>query len=104
MKDCHQATHTHTHTHTHIYIYIYIHVFFHLVIFIREHILCKVLWMGCSMRLELTRVWSLNGFHLVMGSYAYLKELHTTLHQRGDPTILWISDSKLAEKISQKES
>ena len=50
-------------------IFSYICVFFQFVAFVREHIWHKVLLMGCSMRLELTRVCILNGFQLVMGLY-----------------------------------
>ena len=75
---------THTHTHTYIYIYFrmsssiqtdlfffleficlfdsYIGVCFQLVAFVLEHILHKALLMGYSMRLELTRVCSLNDY------------------------------------------
>ena len=47
----------------------YIRVFFQLDAFVRERILHKALFMGNSMRLELTRVCSLNDFQLVMGLY-----------------------------------
>ena len=49
--------------------YSYIRVCFQLVAFIRVHIWHKALLMGYSMKLELTRVCSLNGFQLVMGLY-----------------------------------
>ena len=47
----------------------YICVCFHLVAFIREHVLLKVLLMGYPMRLELTIVCSLNDFQLIMSFY-----------------------------------
>ena len=86
----HTHMHTHTHVHTYIYIYIYIkmgrstkrfeffsiylfisflHICFQLDAFVTEHIWHKTLLMGYSMRFELTRVCSLNGFHFVKGFY-----------------------------------
>ena len=44
----------------------YIHVCFQLVAFMREYIWHKALLMEHSMRLELTSVWSLNDFQLVI--------------------------------------
>ena len=48
-------------------LYSYIRAYFQLVAFVREHIWNKALLMGYLMRLELTRVCSLNDFQLVMG-------------------------------------
>ena len=48
----------------------YIRLCFQLIAFVREPIWHKALCMGYSMRLEFTRVWSLNGFQLVMGLYS----------------------------------
>ena len=45
----------------------YIRMCFQLVAFVREHIWHMALLMGHSMRFELTRVCSLNGFRMVMG-------------------------------------
>ena len=56
----------------------YIRVYFQLVTFVRKLIWHKALLMGYSMRLELIRVCSLNGFQLVMGLY----EGHTSLFLR----------------------
>ena len=44
----------------------YIHVYFRLVAFVREYIWQKTLLMEYSVRLELTRVYSLNDFQMVM--------------------------------------
>ena len=51
--------------------YSYIHVYFQLVAFVRERICCALL-IGYSMRLELTRVCSLNDYQLVMCWYRSL--------------------------------
>ena len=48
------------------------HACFQLVAFVREHIWHKALLMGYSMRLELTRVCSVNDFQLVMDLYRSL--------------------------------
>ena len=47
----------------------YRRVYFQLVAFVKEHIWHKALLMGYSMRLELTRVCSLNYFQLLMSLY-----------------------------------
>ena len=72
-----------------IYFCSYIRVRFQLVAFIREHIWHKSSLMTFSMRLELTCVFSLWDFQLVMGSYCclplffleciYLRVLYTSL-------------------------
>ena len=99
-----QNTHTHTHTHKHTHtiflgqkreryilksvglrrdLYVFriyssisfLHTCFQLVVFVREHILHKSLLIAHSMRIECTRVYSLNGFQLVItlyGVYSYL--------------------------------
>ena len=60
-------------TYVFIYIYIYIYIYmcvcvcvcFQLVAFVREHMWYKALLMGCSMRVELTLVSSINDLWLV---------------------------------------
>ena len=51
---------------------------FQLVAFVKEHIWQKTLLLGYSMRVELTRVYNLNSFQLVMDSY----ESHSSLFLR----------------------
>ena len=43
---------------------VYIYIYIHLVAFIREHVWHKLLLMRYLMKLELTRVCSLNSFYL----------------------------------------